>query len=69
MQLPDCYGIIPARYGASRFPGKPLALILGKPMFLHVFERASRCKAFRRVVLATESRRIAAAAAYHGCRS
>jgi 3-deoxy-manno-octulosonate cytidylyltransferase (CMP-KDO synthetase) len=35
-------------------------------MFLHVFERASRCKAFRRVVLATDSRRIAAAAAAHG---
>ena len=57
-----CFGIIPARYGSTRFPGKPLASILGKPMFWHVFQRASRCPALERVVLATDSRRIAAAA-------
>jgi len=37
-------GIIPARYGSSRFPGKPLALIAGKPMIAWVYENASRAK-------------------------
>lgn len=59
------FGIIPARYGSTRFPGKPLAAILGKPMFWHVYQRASRCPALARVVLATDSRRIAAAARTH----
>ncbi len=60
--LPDCYGIIPARYQSSRFPGKPLAEILGKPMFWHVYERSRRCTDLKRVVLATDDERIAAAA-------
>ncbi len=47
-------GIIPARYGSSRFPGKPLAMILNKPMFLHVYERAMQCKRLHKVVLATD---------------
>jgi len=33
------FGIIPARYDSSRFPGKPLALIAGKPLIQHVVER------------------------------
>ncbi|MCB0359613.1 MAG: NTP transferase domain-containing protein, partial [Bdellovibrionales bacterium] len=37
--------IIPARYGSSRFPGKPLALLAGKPMLLHVIEHAQQCQA------------------------
>lgn len=53
-----CYGIIPARYGASRFPGKPLADICGKPMFWHVYQRASQCRSLARVILATDDRRI-----------
>lgn len=56
------FGIIPARYGSTRFPGKPLALIMGQPMFWHVYQRACRCPELERVVLATDSRRIAAAA-------
>jgi 3-deoxy-manno-octulosonate cytidylyltransferase (CMP-KDO synthetase) len=60
--LPRCYAIIPARYESSRFPGKPLADILGRPMFVRVFERASRCPLFARVVLATDDARIMAAA-------
>ena len=60
--FPDCIGVIPARYGSTRFPGKPLAEINGKPMFWHVYHRASRCKKLRRVVLATDDRRICAAA-------
>ncbi len=61
-KLPKCYGIIPARYGSTRFPGKPLAEILGKPMFWHVFKRASRCNEIHQVVLATDDKRIASAA-------
>ena len=60
--LPDCYGIIPARYQSSRFPGKPLAQILGKPMFWHVYERSRSCADLKEVVLATDDERIADAA-------
>ena len=56
--LPKCYGIIPARYGSTRFPGKPLAEILGKPMFWHVFKRTSRCPQLSKTVLATDDDRI-----------
>ena len=56
--LPKCYGIIPARYDSIRFPGKPLADILGKPMFWHVYERARRCPELAGVVLATDDTRI-----------
>jgi len=55
---PTCYGIIPARYQSTRFPGKPLADILGKPMFWHVFKQASLCPELTRVVLATDDERI-----------
>jgi len=57
-RLPRCYGIIPARYGSKRFPGKPLADILGKPMILHVYERARRCPQLSSVFLATDDERI-----------
>lgn len=60
--LPKCYGIIPARYRSARFPGKPLAEILGRPMFWHVYERARRCPQLTRVVLATDDTRIFEAA-------
>jgi len=56
--IPACYGIIPVRYASTRFPGKPLADILGKPMFWHVFQRASRCPELVKTVLATDDRRI-----------
>jgi 3-deoxy-manno-octulosonate cytidylyltransferase (CMP-KDO synthetase) len=55
---PRCYGIIPARYASKRFPGKPLADILGKPMFLHVYERARQCARLSSVILATDDDRI-----------
>lgn len=57
-----CIGIIPARYASSRFPGKPLALIAGKPMFQHVYERATQCPAMSQVLLATDDSRIYQAA-------
>ena len=61
-KLPTCYGIIPARYGSSRFQGKPLAMILGKPMFRHVYERAGKCPELSQVVLATDDERIVSSA-------
>ena len=57
-KLPVCYGIIPARYQSTRFPGKPLAEIHGKPMFWHVYQRARQCPELSRIVLATDDRRI-----------
>ena len=45
--------IIPARMGSSRFPGKPLAPILGRPMIEHVYRRTVLCKALSEVYVAT----------------
>lgn len=56
------HGIIPARYGSTRFPGKALADIQGKPMFWHVWHRASQCPELASVTLATDDQRIADAA-------
>ena len=50
--------IIPARYEASRFPGKPLADLCGKPMIQHVYERVARAKAVPYVAVATDDERI-----------
>ena len=55
-------GVIPARAGATRFPGKPLALLRGRPLLAHVWDRASRCAALDRVVIATDDAAILAAA-------
>lgn len=60
--MTDCFGIIPARYDSSRFPGKPLADICGKPMFWHVWNRAMKCPEMKKVVLATDSEAILQAA-------
>jgi len=53
--------VIPARYGASRFPGKPLADLHGKPMIQHVWEGASASKLAQKVIVATDDARIAEA--------
>ena len=50
--------VIPCRWGSSRFPGKPLALLLTKPLIQHVYERASYSKEASRVVIATDDARI-----------
>jgi len=50
--------IIPARYASSRFPGKPLADILGRPMFWHVYQRALECSSILEAYLATDDERI-----------
>lgn len=52
-------GVIPARIGATRFPAKPLALLRGRPLVLHVLDRARECAALDRVVVATDSPEIA----------
>jgi len=54
-------GVIPARIGATRFPGKPLALLNGRALVLHVLDRARECAALDRVVVATDSLEIARA--------
>jgi 3-deoxy-manno-octulosonate cytidylyltransferase (CMP-KDO synthetase) len=51
-------GIIPARYASSRFPGKPLAEINGKPMIRRVYEQALRCPALDMLIVATDDARI-----------
>ena len=51
-------GIIPARYGSTRFPGKPLALIAGKPLIRHVVERCQQAKSLTEVIVATDDTRI-----------
>ena len=55
-------GVIPARYGASRFPGKPLAVLWGKPMLRHVWERARAARGIDTLIVATDDERIAAEA-------
>jgi 3-deoxy-manno-octulosonate cytidylyltransferase (CMP-KDO synthetase) len=55
-------GIIPARWGSTRFPGKPLYLITGKPLLRHVWERCRRAKKLDSVIIATDDMRIANAA-------
>ena len=51
-------GIIPARYQSSRFPGKPLALIQGKPMIWWVYTQASKVSDFTELMVATDSDKI-----------
>lgn len=54
-------GIIPARYGSTRFPGKALADLGGKPLVQWVYEKAKRCATLDRVLVATDDDRIASA--------
>ena len=51
-------GIIPARYASTRFPGKPLALIAGKPLIQHVVEQCQKAKSLSEVIVATDDTRI-----------
>jgi 3-deoxy-manno-octulosonate cytidylyltransferase (CMP-KDO synthetase) len=55
-------GIIPARWGSTRFPGKPLHVIADKPVLRHVWERCRRAKTLDSVIIATDDMRIAEAA-------
>jgi len=55
-------GVIPARYASTRFPGKPLHPIAGKPLIQHVVEQCRKAKSLADVIVATDDERIAAVA-------
>jgi len=61
--------IIPARYDSSRFPGKPLADLCGKPMIRHVYERVLKAKTVSLAAVATDDKRIYAAVEGFGGRA
>ena len=50
--------VIPARYAATRLPGKPLVSLAGKPMIQRVWERARQAERISRVIIATDDERI-----------
>ena len=60
-QVPGVLGVIPARWGSTRFPGKPLHHIAGKPLIQHVWDRCHECRELSVVTVATDDERIAAA--------
>ncbi|MBO7686628.1 MAG: 3-deoxy-manno-octulosonate cytidylyltransferase [Kiritimatiellae bacterium] len=62
-------GIIPSRYGSSRFPGKPLHLLAGKPLVAWVVEAVKKAKTLDDVIVATDDERIVAAVEAHGGRA
>jgi len=59
-------GVIPSRFGSSRFPGKPLAMIAGKPLVAWVVEAAKKAKSLDETIVATDDERIAEAVERHG---
>ena len=63
------YGIIPSRFGSSRFPGKPLAVLAGKPLVAWVVEAVKKAKGLDEVLVATDDARIVAAVEAHGGRA
>jgi 3-deoxy-manno-octulosonate cytidylyltransferase (CMP-KDO synthetase) len=56
--LTSAAAVIPARFQSTRFPGKPLALIMGKPMIQWVYEGVRKSRVLDRVIIATDDRRI-----------
>ncbi|HWL51971.1 MAG TPA: 3-deoxy-manno-octulosonate cytidylyltransferase [Chthoniobacteraceae bacterium] len=66
--MPDScvVAILPARWGSTRFPGKPLCPIAGRPLIRHVWERARQAQRIDRVIIATDDERIAKAAQEFG---
>ena len=66
MRTNNIIAVIPARYGSTRFPGKALALIQGKPMIQWVYERTKRAQLVDRVLVATDDDRIMRAVAAFG---
>lgn len=66
--MPRILGVVPARMGSSRFPGKPLAPLCGRPMIEHVYRSAAACTALDDVMLATCDDEIASVANTFGAR-
>jgi len=62
----NAIGVIPARWASTRFPGKPMAKILGKTMIQRVWERTSKAKTLDKIIIATDDLRIADEAARFG---
>lgn len=60
------YGIIPSRFGSSRFPGKPLAVLAGKPLVAWVVEAVKKAKSLDEVLVATDDERIVQAVEQYG---
>jgi 3-deoxy-manno-octulosonate cytidylyltransferase (CMP-KDO synthetase) len=58
--------VIPARFGSSRFPGKPLARLMGKPLIQHVYERVRAVPGIERVLVATDDERVGEAVTQFG---
>ena len=63
------YGIIPSRFGSSRFPGKPLAILAGKPLVAWVVDAVKKAATLDEVIVATDDERIAAAVQQYGGRA
>ncbi len=56
--MPHAVAIIPARFNSTRFPGKPLASLKGKPVIQHVYEQATHAESINNVLVATDDERI-----------
>lgn len=63
------YGIIPSRFGSSRFPGKPLAMLAGKPLVVWVVEAVRKAASLDEVLVATDDRRIADTVEEYGAKA
>jgi len=59
-------GVLPSRWGSTRFPGKPLHLIAGKPLIQHVWERCRQCSRLDEILVATDDERIMVAVSAFG---
>lgn len=57
-QIHQVLGVLPARWGSVRFPGKPLFVIAGKPLIRHVWERCNACRLLDDLIVATDDQRI-----------
>ncbi|MBI4707416.1 MAG: 3-deoxy-manno-octulosonate cytidylyltransferase [Candidatus Omnitrophica bacterium] len=64
----DVIGVIPARYSSTRFEGKVLADILGKPMIQHVWERAKQARLLDDLIIACDDERVASVAKEFGAK-
>src|SRR5260370_1995501 len=66
MSAPNVVVVIPARYGSTRMPGKPLVQLAGQPMIQRVYARAKLAQTVNRVIVATDDERIVQAVTAFG---